>query len=155
MMSAKGPTRLGHIIDSSFFSPDLETFGKGFLVYKIWPKAVGPGIAKRARPLKLSGKILSVTVDTSAWMEELKYLKEDIIKKINDELKERTVEDIVFRLGKIPEKDNATPHPAIRPSQSQRQLTQKEINAIDRLVSPIRDDELREIIRRAIKRWEL
>lgn len=150
--SAKGPTKIGHIIDASFLSPGAASFGKGFLIYKIWSKAVGHNIAKRARPFKLAGKILYVTTDTSAWMEELKYLKQEIIKKINTDLKSDAVEDIVFRLGRPPEKNPSNPHQPANIPKFKRQLTKKELDDVDRLVSPIKDDELRDIVRKAVIR---
>jgi hypothetical protein len=84
-------------------------------------------------------------------MEELKYLKADIIKKLNYELKETAVEDIVFRLGKVSEdggqQSAATTRGHKQPARRAMGITD---DTIDRLVRPVKDGELREVIRRAI-----
>ncbi|MBI5048223.1 MAG: DUF721 domain-containing protein [Deltaproteobacteria bacterium] len=165
MIPAKGPIRIGHIIDSSLSSPGFETIVKGLSIHKIWSKTVGLNISKRTRPLKLTGKTLYVTVATSTWMEELKYLKQDIIKKINTELKEEAVKDIIFRLGKIAEistpmlcsehsvlKHRSAPNPqsAACNSQYSHQLPQKDMENIYRLVNLIKNNELQGTILKAM-----
>jgi len=84
-------------------------------------------------------------------MEELKYIKADIIKKLNYELKETAVEDIVFRLGKVSEdggqESAATKRGHKQPARRTMGITD---DTIDRLVRPVKDGELREVIRRAI-----
>ena len=155
-MPSKGPTKIEHILTAlsgtpPFDSQSLNTIMKGFSIKKAWAKTVGANIAKRAQPLKIAGKTLYVTVATSTWMEELKYIKADIIKKLNYELKETAVEDIVFRLGKVSEdggqESAATKRGHKQPARRTMGITD---DTIDRLVRPVKDGELREVIRRAI-----
>ena len=155
-MPSKGPTKIEHILTAlsgtpPFDSQSLNTIMKGFSIKKAWAKAVGANIAKRAQPLKIAGKTLYVTVATSTWMEELKYLKKDIIKKINNDLKEQTVEEIVFRLGAIAENNTSKNQPsAISRQPSKHQLSQKEMDDIDRMLKPIKDVGLKETIKNAM-----
>ena len=163
MTYTKEPAVVGRILDTfwetiSGGNPGFKTIAKGLSIQTIWSKTVGVNIAKRTRPLKLKGKTLYVTVATSTWMEELKYMKEDIIKKINTELRKKAVKDIIFRLGKVTEISTSNPKPASPKAdrsakggpQRSHQLTQKEIDNIDTLVSLIKDNELKETIRRAL-----
>ena len=155
MTYTKEPAVVGRILDTigetiSVGNPGFKTIAKGLSIQTIWSKTVGVNIAKRTRPLKLKGKTLYVTVATSTWMEELKYMKEDMIKKINTELRKEAVKDIIFRLGKVTEISTSNPQPAIRNPQHSHQLTQKEIDNIDTLVSFIKDNGLKETIRRAL-----
>ena len=155
MTYTKEPAVVGHILDTfwktiSVGNPGFKTIAQGLSIQMIWPKTVGVNIAKRTKPLKLTGKTLYVTVATSTWMEELKYMKEDIIKKLNTELRKEAIKDIIFRLGKVTEIANSNPHPAIRNPQHSHQLTQKEIDNIDKLVSLIKDNGLKETMRRAL-----
>lgn len=151
MTSTKEPVKIGNILSVFWRNNTPNAMANWFRIISIWPKIAGINIAKRARPLKIVGKTLYLTVETSAWMEELKYIKEDIIKKINNELQDTAVEDIIFRLGKI------TLAPTRRPNSNPlaynvhtTQLSQKEMNNIDRLVVSVKDDGLKEAIRRAI-----
>src|SRR3989304_1549610 len=101
MTSIKEPVKIGNILSVFWRNNTPNAMANWFRIISIWPKIAGINIAKRARPLKIAGKTLYLTVETSAWMEELKYIKEDIIKKTNNELQYTAVEDIIFRLGKI------------------------------------------------------
>ena len=159
-MPSKGPTRIEHILTALsgtplFDSQALNTIMKGSSIKKAWAKTVGKNIAKRAQPLKIAGKTLYVTAATSTWMEELKYLKADIIKKLNYELKETAVEDIVFRLGKVSEdggqQSAATKRGHKQPARRTMGITD---DTIDRLVRSVKDGELREVIRRAIVKMQ-
>ncbi|MBI5327736.1 MAG: DUF721 domain-containing protein [Deltaproteobacteria bacterium] len=150
MIHAKTPIRIGHVIDLFLDSPESAIIAKGLSVHKIWSKIVGLNISKRTRPLKLSGKILYVIVATSTWMEELKYLKQDIIKKINAEFKEKTVEDIIFRIGKNAEISVPNPLSPACNRQYPGQLPQKELENIHRLANLIKNNELQEIILKAM-----
>lgn len=154
MTSTKEPAKIGNILSAFWRKNTPKAVANWFRVLSIWPKIAGINIAKRARPLKIAGKTLYLTVETSAWMEELKYIKEDIIKKINNELQDTAVKDIVFRLGKITYAQK-TPAPTRRSNPlagnaHPTQLSQKEMDNIDRLVIPVKDEELKETIRRAI-----
>lgn len=151
MTSAKGLSSIRDILYSPFSAHGFAKVAKGLSICKIWQRAVGPNIAKKTLPLKLTGKTLYVTVATSTWMEELKYLKKDIIKKINNDLKEQTVEEIVFRLGAIAENNTSKNQPsAISHQTSEHQLSQKEIDDIDRMLKPIKDVELKETMKNAM-----
>lgn len=97
----KEPARIGNILTAFLDSHAPKSVANGLAIHSIWPKIAGANMAKKTMPLKIIGKTLYLRVETSAWMEELKYLKEDIIKKINNDLKQEAVEDIIFRLGKI------------------------------------------------------
>ncbi|MBN1825091.1 MAG: DUF721 domain-containing protein [Candidatus Eisenbacteria bacterium] len=48
-----------------------------------WEEVVGRRIAGRARPLEMRGKTLFVEVDGSAWIQELSFLREEILVKLN------------------------------------------------------------------------
>lgn len=95
------PDRIGNILSVFLANHAPKAVANGLAIHSAWPKIVGTNMAKKTMPLKIIGKTLYLTVETSAWMEELKYLKEDIVKKINNDLKQEAVEDIIFRLGKI------------------------------------------------------
>lgn len=95
------PDRIGNILSAFLGNHAPKAVANGLAIHSAWPKIAGTSMAKKTMPLKIIGKTLYLRVETSAWMEELKYLKEDIIKKINNDLKQEAVEDIIFRLGKI------------------------------------------------------
>ncbi len=150
MTFIREPAKVGNILSAFWRNNTPTAVANWFSILSIWPKIAGINIAKRTRPLKIAGKTLYLTVETSTWMEELKYIKEDIIKKINEELKDTAVKDIVFRLGKVTHVQKTPASTRRSSSHAHCQLSQKEMDRIDRLVIPIKDEELQESIRRAI-----
>lgn len=62
----------------------------------LWDKVVGEKIASRTRAVGLENGKLFVGVDSASWRNELIFMKGDIIVKLNAEVGDRIVEDIVF-----------------------------------------------------------
>ena len=70
-------------------------------VFQLWERAVGEVIAANSKPAAFKEKILLVHVNSSPWLHQLQFLKEDIIKKVNATLKDESIEDIKFKIGPI------------------------------------------------------
>jgi predicted nucleic acid-binding Zn ribbon protein len=68
-------------------------------LWDLWEDTVGDPIADNTRPAAFKGKILIVYVSSSTWMQQLQFLKKDMIEKINNTLGEDLVEEIKFRIG--------------------------------------------------------
>ena len=68
-------------------------------LWDLWEDAVGEQIAENTRPAAFKGKILIVYVSSSTWMQQLQFLKKDMITKINTVLGEELIEEIKFRIG--------------------------------------------------------
>lgn len=47
-----------------------------------WPEIAGPVVARHTRALGIEGKTLIVAVDSPAWMMQLYYLRNEILKKV-------------------------------------------------------------------------
>jgi predicted nucleic acid-binding Zn ribbon protein len=63
----------------------------------LWEKVVGDSIAKHAKAEKISFGKLYVKVDSPVWRNELIFQKHEILNKINKELKNANINDIVLR----------------------------------------------------------
>ncbi|MEO0092789.1 MAG: DUF721 domain-containing protein [candidate division WOR-3 bacterium] len=50
----------------------------------LWNRAVGKEVKKHTKPYAIENGTLVVLVDNSAWMNELIFLKKEIIKKLNE-----------------------------------------------------------------------
>lgn len=68
-----------------------------FEALNVWEKVVGEQIAKVTKPERIERDVLYVRVKKAVWRNELVFLKKEIIKKINKELEEEIVKEIVFR----------------------------------------------------------
>lgn len=74
--------------------------GKKLLQYEVvneWEKIVGKKIASVTTAEKVVDGKLIVRVNSSAWRNELSFLKREIIKKINKKFMEEIITDIIFK----------------------------------------------------------
>lgn len=81
-------------------------------IWRVWPDAVGPAIARRAEPVRLRGRTLVVAVSSAPWMQELALLKRNVIAALNERLPRPLVADLHLVLT---EARTVAPRPAPRP----------------------------------------
>ena len=92
----KGPERLGSVLGNLLKDLGLEKRIKEQEVIVNWEKIVGNNIAENAKPFKIDGAKLFLKVKSSAWRNELFYLKKQLISKLNESAKQELVKDIIF-----------------------------------------------------------
>ncbi|MCP4197198.1 MAG: DUF721 domain-containing protein [Proteobacteria bacterium] len=94
-MKRKGKlTRVGAVL-----KPVLRSIGKGQPgvhpeIWARWNEIVGENLARRAIPRSLQGKILTIAVANSSWMQEMSYLKPALIEQFGEAVGENVVKDI-------------------------------------------------------------
>ncbi len=112
----------------------------------LWGRAVGEKVASHAAPMMLKGGLLTITVDGSAWMNQLSMLSQTIIAEVNAALGGEEVSELKFRLGKIEQpagKKNTEPLVRVK-------LTPEMKAGIEGSVAAIHDAEVREKARRLL-----
>lgn len=100
-------------------------------------------MALHAWPVNLDRSILTIVVDSPAWLQQLSFLKDDLVAK----LAEFGVQDIRFRTGNIPRRA------PVKPVHAARELTGEDLSLIDSETSNVKDTALKDNIRNAIKAW--
>ena len=100
-LKKKELTSLREILSSLFNSSDLPFNPDDARIWKIWEDTVGSGIARHARPSWIKNHCLRVDVSDPIWLQELIYVEDQILEKVNDRLGRKAVEKIEFRLGHI------------------------------------------------------
>ena len=83
-----------------------------------WVEIVGEQIAAHTRPEHLRGRRLSVLVDHSVWMQQLSFLKPDLLRRIRVHTGGETVQDLQFRIGdlaRVPMPSHSTAGQGIAP----------------------------------------
>jgi predicted nucleic acid-binding Zn ribbon protein len=78
-------------------SPDFELKE----VWRLWDEAMGETIAQNARPAAFREKLLIVHVNSSTWIHQLQFLKDDMISKLNAALGKPLIEEIRFKIGPL------------------------------------------------------
>ena len=70
-------------------------------ILEVWNKEVGEKISNHTLPEKLVKGKLFVKVDSNVWMNQLTFLKKDIITKLNKAIGENLIKDIYFRCSSL------------------------------------------------------
>ena len=85
---------LGRVLHKLGLSREMS----GWRAVEAWPELVGPRVARHARAVAFREGTLQVEVEGSAWMQELGYLKRDLVRRINQQLGCEEVRDLRFTL---------------------------------------------------------
>lgn len=117
------PERIGRLLNATAGSA-LAARLKDLTIWQEWERAVGPAIAARTRPLRISGGVLTILVASGPWMQQLSFMKAELCARINAQLGEERVREIVLKSGRLqPEPDGEREHHrvALPPLSNQQQ----------------------------------
>jgi len=97
----KSPQKIDQFINKLLKKWKTTREQQAFLLGTIWVKIVGEQIAKYTQPQTVIQQKLIVLVKSSAWMNELTFMKETIKIKAKSLFLEHHIEvnDVVFKLG--------------------------------------------------------
>jgi predicted nucleic acid-binding Zn ribbon protein len=70
-------------------------------VFCQWKDLAGPKVAAHATPVRMSKRILYVEVDDPVWLAQLKYMKADIMNKIDRQIRADLFSDLKFFLKRV------------------------------------------------------
>lgn len=74
-----------------------------YRLQKEWTALVGEVVAAHTWPARIKFRKLYVAVDNSVWLHQLRYLKATLLENIQAQMEELQLEDIIFRIGELPE----------------------------------------------------
>ena len=110
------------------------------MLYRLWKDAVGDAVARNASPVLVRGGVLHVNVTSSVWMQELHFLRDMLLEKINAGLSGTKIKDIRFKVGPVvsPVQQQSPPGPLPELDINEKLATETES-------AKINDPELREV----------
>jgi predicted nucleic acid-binding Zn ribbon protein len=85
---------LSKILKEKKITEDLDLFR----IFPMWSDIVGHKTAQHTRPARIKGHILYVEVDDPMWLTQLRYMKADILDKIEMNIKKDAFKDLRFFL---------------------------------------------------------
>ncbi len=135
--------RLGTILDRTVKRLPLKRRLDDYALWAIWDDTVGPAVARNAQPEKIRNGTLFVRVRAPTWMQQLQYMKDVMVEKLNQRLEREAVTNIFFVVGEI--RAETPPEGADAPP-----------SAVDATRLPVRDlgriedPELRDALRRLL-----
>jgi predicted nucleic acid-binding Zn ribbon protein len=89
---------LKNVLQSVLKEHKLTADIDAYAVFCFWGEIAGPIVANHCRPVRLNGHILYVEVDDPIWLSQLRYMKRDILQKIDKRIKPGTFNDLKFFL---------------------------------------------------------
>ncbi len=92
---------IGSVLRDMLKKSRLETDTSLIKVWDIWQEAVGDMIAANTRPAAFKGNLLIVNATSSSWLQQLRFLKPEILQKVNHVLGNVSVKDIKFKVGPV------------------------------------------------------
>ncbi|MGB4549480.1 MAG: DUF721 domain-containing protein [Syntrophales bacterium] len=143
--------KLGDVLNKALKRREVFVPFEDHKLLEIWRKSVGPQIATRTHPENIRRGTLFVRVSTSVWMQELQFMKKEIIAGINRFYGRETVQNIRFVIGEIPtwpEAVKASEKPA--PALDATGLTDDDREEISSTLESVGDEELRDILKRVM-----
>jgi hypothetical protein len=108
-----------------------------------WSDIFEKSISPHMFPATLKEGELLLHVESPAWMQQLTYYKKEIIRKLSS----YAVTDVRFRLGRITKKKQKQ-----EPQKPMRTLSPEEVSFAASVVADIRNEELKDSIRKAIEK---
>ncbi len=98
---SKAPEPVHAVLERLLGSLNLGLKVKQYRIWDVWNSVVGEAIARQAQPQQMRAMVLWVTVTNSTWMQQLEFMKRQIIERINQRIGEQVIRDIRFRIGEI------------------------------------------------------
>lgn len=117
-----------------------------YKILKLWDSTFGDNISSHTQPLRLIRGVLTVMVDSPAWMHQLTFYRDELIEKVNDRIGKKIVTDIRFKVGKVETKKT----PDSKLSTPDSQISSQQSEKIEGYLKPVKDIEIREAIKKAI-----
>lgn len=95
------PVAVGDAIGRVLDELGLDAARRAFEIGQCWEAAVGPAIARHARPLGLRGEALELEVDSSVWAQQLSLQQTALLEALAAALPEGSSapRELRFRVG--------------------------------------------------------
>jgi len=90
----KAPVRLADLISSRTKRWRVQKLKRLEIIRQKWVRAAGDFVAKHAVPVRLVRKTLRVGVDDSSWVNEMSYLTDTILQRLQELLPGKWVDEI-------------------------------------------------------------
>lgn len=121
-----------------------------FTLQQHWPEIVGEHIARHTWPDSIRHRKLYLVAENSVWLQQLLFLKPELLAKINGAADGEALTDIVLRVGTVPTpvagEGPSSPHPASIDTTAKR-LDGETRAEIEAMVQAIADPDLQTRLR--------
>ncbi|MBL7012786.1 MAG: DUF721 domain-containing protein [Candidatus Marinimicrobia bacterium] len=88
--------RLGIALENFLKTAGLEKGVTQQQALLIWNDVVGDAVGRNTEPESVEHGVIKVKVSNPTWRQELQFKKKEIIEKLNKELDQNIIKDILF-----------------------------------------------------------
>ena len=117
-------------------------------IWLVWNDAVGSRIAAHAAPAAFREGTLTLHVDSAPWLQQLNFLKKELIAKVNAALGQEMVKDIYLKGGKVKAAAPSEPPKTIK----RRELSPEEQSWVAEQAATVTDPDLRAVFESLIRK---
>lgn len=136
------PLPVDNIMTRMFTNTPIAQRLRESRIWVIWDEAVGKNVAAKARPEGFKNGVLTVAVCAAPWLQQLNFMKREIIDALNRSLGAPLVTDIFLKAGG-PVKPATNPKPEqVRP----RSLSPEELLQTENIAAEAGDPELQKAL---------
>ncbi|MBN1663081.1 MAG: DUF721 domain-containing protein [Deltaproteobacteria bacterium] len=116
----------------------------------LWEEAVGPVVAAQTRLESRKKDTLHVRVSSSVWMQQLHFLKDEIIEKINLVPGNESIRNISFSIGEIRSVAEVKEDDGLVKTGRASHLKDRDKKMIEESTASLKDPELKELFKRVM-----
>jgi predicted nucleic acid-binding Zn ribbon protein len=99
--SKQALTPIGQVLDVIIDRCRTDNRGGVAHLNRIWQETIGAPISENARPFAVKGDLLLVHVSSSAWLHQLRFLKTELLARLNAGLENQRIGEIKFKIGPL------------------------------------------------------
>jgi predicted nucleic acid-binding Zn ribbon protein len=99
--NSKGFVHIGSVLQGILKTQGAASNTRLSMIWNVWQDAVGSQIAANTVPAAIKGGLLIVHAESSVWIQQLHFFKQEMIVKINRTLGADLVKDIKFKIGSL------------------------------------------------------
>ncbi len=141
--------RIGAVLEQSLRRFDLSGRLDEYGVWPIWNDVVGATVARNAQPEKIRNGTLFVQVTSPVWMQQLQFMKDMIVEKLNQKLGAEIVRKIFFVVGRVEAAAERQPAHLGRSEETVAAEAQLDAQFLD----SIRDPDIRKAFQRLLNSY--
>ncbi len=137
---------IGELLSRWLAAKHLSADLRPFQIAERWTEIVGERVAARTCPQALKGGVLTVAVANASWLNELAFLRTDLVSRANAILGEGWVQAVRLVAGTVPRRARPEPPPPPAPPVH---VPPAQLGEVEREVALVEDTGLRQAIRAA------
>ena len=140
---------------SSFLqSINIKSVKQSQTITELWNEIVGESVANVTLSVYYSEGVIWVELSSTAWVNEMMYLREDIVSKYNEKLQKNIIKEVLFKVkSKYQEKKEHFTRlnkktPKVPPRPVIKELKSNEHEDIEQQISQVDDERLKSGLKR-------